>query len=541
MARHQAQAKFDHSTDKAAQMPRPRESSSRGKAARKRPAVYASVNPLWREVSQVKGIFCRCLLIAQILQLPQKPQEMTENPIPATPDRTNLAWLAVSILLIPLIAYGLPLDASSEMLKGLDPMKVKLGLAVLGCIGLLWLTEALPLPVTALMVPVLATSFGLMDMKSALTGFADPLIFLFLGGFALASALSHQGLDRWIAHRIIRAGQGDFLKVSYLLFGVTALLSMWVSNTATTAMMLPLALGILRHLPAESDARRNGIYLLLGVAYSASVGGIGTLVGSPPNGIAAAQLKISFIEWMKFGVPTVLILQPMMVLILRGACRPEALKMREMEHFAFCINRPRIITLGLFLATATCWIFSAPLSKMLGISSSFDTLVVLAAVLALVACRVVNWKEISAGTEWGVLLLFGGGITLSALLSQTGASLLLARVFSGWVVGWPEPLIIAALIAFIIFLSELASNTALAALMVPIFFSVSGELGMESRQMVLPLAIAASCGFMLPVGTPPNGIVFASGLVPQREMIRVGVRLNLAFVVALGILAELIF
>jgi sodium-dependent dicarboxylate transporter 2/3/5 len=471
----------------------------------------------------------------------QKAHEMTENPESTNPDRSNLAWLILAIGLLPLIAYGLPLDNSGDALRGLDPAKVKLGLAVFACIGLLWLSEAMPLPVTALMVPVLATSLGLMDMKSALAGFADPLIFLFLGGFALASALSHQGLDRWIADRIIRAGRGDFLKVSYLLFGVTALLSMWVSNTATTAMMLPLALGILRHLPAESDARRNGVYLLLGVAYSASVGGIGTLVGSPPNGIAAAQLKISFIEWMKFGVPAVLVLQPLLIFCLRGACRPEALQMREMTRMDFRLNRARLITLSIFVATATCWIFSAPLAKALGVAGSFDTLVVLAAVLALVCCRVVNWKEINAGTEWGVLLLFGGGITLSALLSQTGASVLMARIFSGWVTGWPEPLIIAAVIAFIIFLSELASNTALAALMVPIFYSVSGELGIESRQLVLPLALAASCGFMLPVGTPPNGIVFASGLVPQREMIRIGFRINLVFVAALSVLAQFLF
>ena len=173
--------------------------------------------------------------------------------------------------------------------------------------------------------------------------------------------------------------------------------------------------------------------------------------------------------------------------------------------------------------------------------ASFDTLVALVAVLALVSTGVVRWKEIDKGTDWGVLILFGGGITLSSILGQTGASLFMARVFSEWVGGWPLPLIIGAVILFTIFLTELTSNTALVALMVPIFFSISGELGILPAKIILPLTIAASTGFMMPVGTPPNAIVFATGRIPQREMIRVGFVLNLAFVVALTVLAQLLF
>ncbi len=394
--------------------------------------------------------------------------------------------------------------------------------------------------VTALLIPVLASSLGLMDVKSSLAGFADPLIFLFFGGFAMASALSSQGIDRWIAHRIIHIGGGDFLRVSYLLFCATALMSMWVSNTATTAMMLPLAVGILSHLPKEAGAR-NSIYLLLGIAYSASVGGIGTLVGSPPNGIAAAKLGLSFTDWMKFGVPAVLVLLPILIWVMKWHCKPEKVKIGRLAKMEFKFTRPRLFTLVIFLTTATCWILSGPLAKLLGISAAFDTLVVLVAVLALVACRVVQWKEIDRGTDWGVLVLFGGGITLSAVVGHTGASLFMARFFSGWVADWPLPLIIAAVICFTIFLSELASNTALAALMVPIFYSISGELGMPAGQLVLPLAIAASCGFMLPVGTPPNGIVFATGLIPQRTMVSTGLRLNFAAIVILTLLAQILF
>lgn len=455
--------------------------------------------------------------------------------------KESLGLFFVALLLLGGISFGLALDPASEALKELEPMKVRVGLGVFVCIAFLWLTEALPLAITALLVPVLACVFGLMDVKGSLVGFADPLIFLFFGGFAMASALSCQHLDRWIAHRIVRVGKGDFFTVSYLLFGVTAALSMWVSNTATTAMMLPLAIGILRQMPDCEGQSRNGVFLLLGIAYSASVGGIGTLVGSPPNGIAAAKLGIGFLDWMKFGVPAVLILMPLLVIVLKFACRPEKLKIEHLTELEFTFNRQRVLALAIFIGTAGCWIFSEPLAQSLGVKGSFDTLVALFAVLALVSTGVVHWKEIDHGTDWGVLILFGGGITLSAIMGQTGASLFMARIFSGWVGDWPVPLLIGAVIFFTIFLTELTSNTALAALLVPIFFSISAELKILPIELILPMTIAASTGFMMPVGTPPNAIVFATGQVPQREMMRVGVILNLVFVAALTVLAQILF
>lgn len=455
--------------------------------------------------------------------------------------RKSGSLFLVALLLLGGIGFGLSLDPSSPAMEGLDPAKVRVGLGIFTCIAFLWLTEALPLAITALLVPLLGCGFGLMDVKTSLTGFADPLIFLFFGGFAMAAALSSQGLDRWIAGRIVILGNGNFLRVSYLIFGATAAISMWVSNTATAAMMLPLGIGILRQMPENESSARNSIYLLLGIAYAASVGGIGTVVGTPPNGIAAAKLGIGFVEWMKFGIPAVLILMPVMVLILRWTCKPANVEVTENEKHAFRFSAPRITTLTIFVITALCWILSEPLAKRLGVTSSFDTLIALAAVVALVVTGVVKWKEIDKGTDWGVLLLFGGGITLSAILGQTGTSLFMARVFSGWVDAWPVPLIICAVIFFTIFLTELTSNTALAALMVPIFYSISGELGIEPAKILLPLTIAASTGFMMPVGTPPNAIVFATGRIPQREMIRVGFILNLTFVVTLAVLATFLF
>ena len=459
----------------------------------------------------------------------------------AVSGRKRWVFLLVALLLLGGIGFGLSPDQAGQALEGLDPVKVRVGLGIFACIAFLWLTEALPLAVTALLVPVLAVAFGLMDVKSSLAGFADPLIFLFFGGFAMASALSGQGLDHWIASRIAVAGKGDFLRVSYLMFGATALLSMWVSNTATTAMMLPLALGILRRMPEGPAASRNAIYLLLGIAYAASVGGIGTIVGTPPNGIAAAKLGIGFLAWMKFGVPAVLVLMPLLVVVLKWRCKPQNLRMPPLERSSFHFNRMRVTALVIFSLTALCWICSEPLARRLGVTASFDTLVALAAVLAMVSTGVVKWKQIDQGTDWGVLLLFGGGITLGTIIGQTGASLFMARLFSELVGGWPLPLVIGAVILFTIFLTELTSNTALAALMVPIFYTIAGELGTLPAQIILPLAIAASAAFMLPVGTPPNAIVFSTGWIPQREMIRVGFVLNLAFVVALTVLARILF
>jgi sodium-dependent dicarboxylate transporter 2/3/5 len=448
-------------------------------------------------------------------------------------------WLIVAgLLLIPLGA-ALPFDAVRH--ADLDAAKVGLGLGIFLCIGFLWVTEALPLAATALLVPVLGVVAGLTDMKSALGGFADPLIFLFFGGFALATAMSVQGLDRWIADRIVRAAKGKFMRVSYLIFAATAGLSMWMSNTATTAIMIPLVIGILGQTRQGTGSRENAIFLLLGTAYAASIGGLGTLVGTPPNGIAAAKLGIDFLGWLRFGIPTVLVLLPLMVVVLRVSCRPTGADFALPERQAFDWTSPRITTLVIFVLTGLAWIFGGMLAPRFGIANSFDTVVALLAVLALVVARVAAWKQIEAGTEWGVLLLFGGGIVLSNLLDRTGAGTFMAREIVHLVEGWPLLLIVAASLGFVILLGEFSSNTATAALMVPIFYAVSLELGMAPSKLVIPLALASSCGFMLPVATPPNAIVFATGRIPQREMLRAGALLDGVCLVVVTLLAWWVF
>jgi sodium-dependent dicarboxylate transporter 2/3/5 len=456
--------------------------------------------------------------------------------------KPHVMKIVASLLLLLGIVYFLPLPENSSVMDGLDAAQVRLGLGLFACIAFLWMTEALPLSITALLVPVLAAAMGLGGLKGNLASFANPLIFVFFGGFALASALSAQGLDRWLAIQLGRMGKGKFLAVSIWLFVGTAVLSMWMSNTATAAMMLPLALGILNQFRVGKAHSGNTCFLLLGLAYSASIGGLGTIVGSPPNGIAAKQLGISFSEWMAFGVPAVAVLLPAMIVLLWLLLKPENLTVDspDVEEPKFSFTKMRWITLGIFGFAALAWMFGGRLGPMLGIDD-MDAWVALVAAIALVVCKVVGWKEIQEGTDWGVLFLFGGGLALSSVLGSSGASLFMARLLGATLEAWPLWAIIAAIVCFVIFLTELSSNTASAALLVPIFFTMAIELELPATQLILPLALAASCAFMLPVGTPPNAIVFGSGRIPQRTMMKTGIWLNLIFIALITALSLLLF
>ncbi len=453
-------------------------------------------------------------------------------------------WLVIAgFIIFALMLLVMPIEVREHATKQLDEGSVRIGLGIFACIAFLWLTEALPLSATALLVPILAIVSGVFDVKGALAAFAHPLIFIFFGGFALASAMAYQGVDRWIANRMVIAGRGSLLISAALLFGATAFLSMWMSNTATTAMMIPLVLGILSQAKSGDDNadHKTAVFLLLGVAYAASVGGIGTIIGSPPNGIAAKAMGISFTEWMEFGIPSVLILLPLMFFVLLAVSKPSTKQPITISKDTFTFNWHRVATLIIFAVTALSWIFSKKIGAVIGVTKYMDSLIALCAVIAVLYFRVVRWRDIDHGTDWGVLLLFGGGLTLSAIMKKTGASLFLARGFSDLVDGLPIIVIIAAVIAFIIFLTELSSNTATAALFVPIFMGVAEQMGILPAKLVIPLALAASCAFMLPIATPPNAIVFGTGRIPQKSMMRIGLVLNISFIIALTLLAQFVF
>ncbi|MDU7693344.1 MAG: DASS family sodium-coupled anion symporter [Helicobacter sp.] len=409
------------------------------------------------------------------------------------------------------------------------------GLAFLLFIAILWLTEALHVTITALLVVVVGAFLGIdgVNLKSSLSSFANPIIYLFFGGFALASALHAQKLDLKISLKIISLSKGSFALAISLIFVATALLSMWISNTATAAMMLPLALGLLSPLDPKKH-RATYIFVLLGVAYSASIGGIGTPIGSPPNAIAQNALGISFLDWLTFGIPLVIVILPIllfvMFLLLRPTLKVALQNSIKVEDIPW--TKERILTIAVFVITALAWIFSKYISAFLGIKD-MDALIAVTAAVVVVALNLVTWRDVQDNTDWGVLMLFGGGIALSNILKVSGASLILGQSVAQILQVAPLFLIILVSAAFIIFLTEFSSNTASAALLVPIFASISESLNIPPHILVLVIGVGVSCAFMLPVATPPNAIVYGTGYIKQREMIRVGVVLN---IVSIGII-----
>lgn len=441
--------------------------------------------------------------------------------------RNGIILLLDAILFFALLAY-LPYEPQANK-----------GLALLAFVAVLWLTEALHVTITALLVPILAIGLGLVTSKEALATFADPTIFLFFGGFALAAALHIQQLDRMIANNIMTLARGKLSLAVLYLFGVTAFLSMWISNTATAAMMLPLAMGVLSKLDKERE-HNTYVFVLLGIAYSASIGGMGTLVGSPPNNIVASNLNLTFADWLGYGLPVMILLLPLMVGVLYVVFKPNLNRHFDFDFEKIEMTKSRITTLVIFVVIALCWIFSKyinpALSGLLGIKNiaSFDSVVALTAAVLLCATRVVSWDQIQKNTEWGVLMLFGGGLTLSAVLGKTGASKVMADGIVFMIQGGHFYLIGLIVAAFIIFLTEFTSNTASAALLVPIFISIAQALNAPPVGLALIVGLGASCAFMLPVATPPNAIVFGTGQVKQSEMVKAGIWLNLlcVFVIA---------
>ncbi|EJQ0043133.1 DASS family sodium-coupled anion symporter [Salmonella enterica subsp. enterica serovar Newport] len=411
--------------------------------------------------------------------------------------------------------------------------EVVMGLSMLAFVAILWLTEALHVTVTAVLVPVMAVLLGVFNTQAALNSFANSTIFLFLGGFALAAAMHVQGLDRVIADKVLVMARGKMGLAIFMLFGVTAALSMWISNTATAAMMMPLVLGILSKMDGKGS-HSTYVFVLLGIAYSASIGGMATIVGSPPNAIAAAEAELSFIDWMKFGFPAMLVLLPLSIGILYIVFRPDLKGTFELNTTPVDWDKGKIVTAAIFGLTVFFWIFSGPINQVLGGFKSFDTIVALGAIVLVNFARVVHWKDIEKTADWGVLLLFGGGICLSNVLKETGTSLFLANQISGMVAHMGIFVIILVIAIFVVFLTEFASNTASAALLIPVFASVAEAFGLSPVLLSVLIAIAASCAFMLPVATPPNAIVFATGHIKQQEMMRAGIYLNIACIIALS-------
>ena len=414
------------------------------------------------------------------------------------------------------------------------------GLALLIFIGILWLTEAFNITVTSLMVPVVAIGLGLINTQKALAPFSTPIIYMFFGGFVVAAVLQIQNLDKIIANYIIRLAKGNLkLSITYL-FTATTFLSMWINNTAVAAMMLPLTMGMLKGINAEKNHRLYA-FVLLGMAFSASIGGIGTLVGSAPNAILASQIQVTFTEWLGYGFPVMVLLVPSMIFSLWVILRPDFSVDFNPSLEKVSFNRKNIITLLIFIGMAIMLLFSSLLNPWISAFlelpkkiENFDTVIALCVVIFICVSGVASWKEIQERVEWGVLVLFGGGLTLSIVMKDSGASKIMADSIVQFVQTKSLWVLCFVITAFIIFLTEFTSNTASAALIMPIVISVAQSMNLPPIALAAIIACGASCAFMLPIATPPNAIVFATGNVKQLDMAKVGLILNLFCIAIIG-------
>ncbi|MCL4818768.1 MAG: DASS family sodium-coupled anion symporter [Vicinamibacteria bacterium] len=416
----------------------------------------------------------------------------------------------------------------------------------------LWICESIPIPATALLPLVLFPAFGLGDIGQAAAPYANPIIYLFLGGFLIALAMQRWGLHRRIAISLIgalgtrpRRLVGGFLLAS-------ALVSMWVSNTATALMMLPIALSVAQLLPGGAAAARErgslASALLLAVAYGATTGGMGTLIGTPPNALLAAYaasnlgVELGFGRFMLLGVPVVAVALPIVYLVLtRVSFRLEEREVPGVRELIGDeraklgpLSRAERAVLVVFALTAAGWVAQPLLARALPQIS--DTSIAIAGGLALFLIPVdlrrgefvMSW-EATRSLPWEVLLLFGGGLSLAGAIERHGLSRYLGGL-AGGLEGLPTVLILAAVCFGILMLTELTSNTATAATFLPIVAALAAGLGQPALLFLIPAALAANCSYMLPVGTPPNAIVFASGLVTLPQMARAGMLLNLLMV-----------
>ncbi|GAB5557246.1 MAG: DASS family sodium-coupled anion symporter [Schleiferiaceae bacterium] len=405
-----------------------------------------------------------------------------------------------------------------------------------------WFLEVVHLGVTALLPLLLWPLMGVQEIKPTAAHYAHPLVYLFFGGFVLALAIQRWNLHRRIALFILwKAGS----KPSQILFGFmlsTFLLSMWISNTATTVMMLPIAVSVLDVLPKKMT-KAMSLSLLLGIAWSANVGGMATLVGTPPNlvfaGFVSDQLKmdVSFSEWIAFGLPiaTILFLGCFALLarMLRGLNKEIRVKSHVIKDQYKALgpmktNERRVLII--FAATALLWITRTQLIKWFGISGLSDTSIAIASALLLFLLPrkggkkgLLEWSE-TQELPWGILLLFGGGLALASGFKSSG----LLELMSQLPVSQLSFILLLIAVVFVgIFLTELVSNLALVTTILPILYAVSLAADMEFFSLAIPFTLSASCAFMLPMATPPNAIIFSSGRISIRSMAYAGIGANL--------------
>lgn len=429
-----------------------------------------------------------------------------------------------------------------------------------------WVTEVIPISATAMLPLVLFPVLDISDIAASATPYANPMIFLFMGGFIIAIAMQRWDLHRRIALSIIALIGSKPRSIIVGFMVSSAFMSMWVSNTAATMMMLPIAMSVIlltkniEHTPADQKQYKNfGLTLMLAIAFSSSVGGLGTVIGTPTNALMIAfvdeayGIEISFVQWMMIGIPVVILGLPVIFYTLANIIYPVRIDslpggkeyiLDEMKRLG-SISRPEVMVAAVFTLVGLLWISRPLLTDLIPGLSDAGIAIFGALLLFLIpvdlrnATFLMRWKD-AEKLPWGVLILFGGGLSLAGAIQRTGLAEWVGGFFSV-MAGWHLILIIFIVAIVIIMFTELASNSATAAAFLPVIGSVAIGIGYDPLLLAIPVAMVASCAFMLPVATPPNAIVYGSGVMTIPEMARAGLLLNIFFGMLITVLTYFLF
>ncbi len=429
--------------------------------------------------------------------------------------------------------------------------------------GVWWATEAVPVAVTALIPLALFPIFGISDVQSAAAPYANKIIYLFFGGFLIATAIQKWNLHKRIALIVLESvgSNGASLVGGFML--TAAVISMWVMNTSTTIMLLPIGLAVITVVKdtvtdlSEKQAINFQLALLLGIAYGATIGGMSTLIGTGPNGMLAGfmldnyKLDISFTDWMKVGVPLSATMLPICWLILTKVIYPVNFEtspetrslLTELKTELGKFSGAEVRVFIVFVLTALAWLSRSALDNIPSLTYLSDAGIAMISALILFLLPsgnsekkgpLLDWKDAQENVPWGLLVLFGGGLSLANAVQSTGLAIWLGNLIPG---GVSIVIIVILIVTMIIFLTELTSNMATTATFLPVVAAIAIQSNFDPLLVTAAVAIAASCAFMLPVATPPNAIVFGSGLIKVPQMARAGFLLNLIGIVLVSIVA----
>jgi len=434
----------------------------------------------------------------------------------------------------------------SPLPQGMSPAAQSVA-AITLLMAVWWISEAIPIAATALLPIVLFPLLGIMSTAQATTAYANHLIYLFLGGFLIAMAMQKWNLHRRIALHTIRIVGVSPARTVLGFMLATAFLSMWISNTATAMMMLPIGMAVITTHNKSGEGNTDfGSALMLGIAYAASIGGVATLIGTPPNAILAGVLEkstgttIGFAQWMAFALPLSLLMLAVAWFYLTHIAYPSsnsasantrALLASELRQLGSTTREEKWI-LVIFLGVAAAWILRG-LVKVQWLTGVGDASIAMAGAILLFLIP-SNWRrgeflldwQSAVKLPWEIIILFGGGFTLAGGFAESGLTAWLVSLLE-ILHGTPPWLLIASVTLLVIFLTEVTSNTATATIVLPVMGALAGAMGMAAGSLMIPAAIAASYAFMLPVATPPNAIVYSSGAITISQMARAGLWMNL--------------